>query len=248
MSEGGLQSVNRAFAVLDAVAADGGESGVTSIAARTGLAESTVHRMLATLVELGCLRRLPSRRYALAPRLVRLGAAAARGMGSEAMPVLRRLVDALGESANLAVLSGSQAEYVAQAPSAHTMRLFTEVGRKVDLHCTGVGKAMLSTLSDDAVRTIAARTGLAPRTSYTVTDVDDLLAQLDEARRVGFAMDEQEQELGVRCVAVPIALSGDIVFAVSVSGPTQRMSAELIERAVPRLRAAAAEIATLVDP
>ena len=248
MSEGGLQSVNRAFAVLDAVADDGGESGVSSVAARTGLAESTVHRMLATLVELGCLRRLPSRRYALAPRLVRLGAAAARGMGSEAMPVLRRLVEALGESANLAVLSGSQAEYVAQAPSAHTMRLFTEVGRKVDLHCTGVGKAMLSTLSDDAVRTIAARTGLAPRTSYTVTDVDDLLAQLDEARRVGFALDEQEQELGVRCVAVPIALSGDVVFAVSVSGPTQRMSAELIERAVPLLTDAAAEIATLVDP
>jgi len=164
------------------------------------------------------------------------------------MPVLRRLVDALGESANLAVLSGSQAEYVAQAPSAHTMRLFTEVGRKVDLHCTGVGKAMLSTLSDEAVRAIAARTGLAPRTSYTVTDVDDLLAQLDEARRVGFALDEQEQELGVRCVAVPIALSGDVVFAVSVSGPTQRMSAELIERAVPLLTDAAAEIATLVDP
>lgn len=246
MAEGGLQSVSRAFAVLDAVAADGGESGVTSIAVRTGLADSTVHRLLGTLVELGCLRRLPTRRYVLAPRLVRLGAAAAQGIGARAVPLLRRLVGALGESANLAVLSGDQAEYVAQAPSAHAMRLFTEVGRAVDLHSTGVGKAMLSALPEETARAIIARTGLPPRTEHTVTDADELLGQLSAARAAGYCLDEEEQELGVRCVAVPVPVSDGVVFAVSVSGPIQRMPDELVERAIPLLRDAAAQIVTLV--
>lgn len=246
MPAGGLQSVSRAFAILDAVAADGGESGVTSVAARTGLAESTVHRMLASLVELGCLRRLPSRRYVLASRLVRLGGAAARGIGSQAAPILRRLVDALGESANLAVLSGDQAEYVAQAPSAHAMRLFTEVGRTVDLHCTGVGKAMLAALPDETARAIIDRSGLPARTVHTITDADVLLLQLSAAREVEYCLDEQERELGVRCVAVPIPVSEAVVFAVSVSGPVQRMSPELVDRAIPLLRDAAVEIGSLI--
>jgi IclR family acetate operon transcriptional repressor len=244
--EAGLQSVIRAFAVLDAVAAAGGQAGISSIAAATGLAESTVHRMASTLVDLGSLRRLPDRRYALAARLVRLGAAAASVVAGEAGPVLTRLVAALGESANLATLSGDQAEYVAQAPSPHTMRTFTEVGRRVDLHCTGVGKAILSALPDERVDAILDRTGMARRTEFSLVDRAALRTELDEARERGWCFDEEEQELGVRCIAMPIPVDGPVYYAVSVSGPLPRMTDALIERAAPLLADAAREIAGLL--
>lgn len=244
--DGGLQSVVRAFAVLDAVAAAGGQAGITVIAGATGLAESTVHRIAATLVGLGALRRLPDRRYALAARLVRLGADAASVVAAEAAPVLARLVAALGETANLATLSGDQAEYVAQAPSPHMMRTFTEVGRKVDLHCTGVGKAILSALPGDRVEAILDRTGMARRTAFSIVDRSVLRTELDAARRRGWCLDEEEQELGIRCIAMPLPVAGPVYYAVSVSGPLPRMTDELIERAAPLLADAAREIAGLL--
>jgi len=244
--EGGLQSVVRAFSVLDAVASAGGQAGISTIAAATGLAESTVHRMAATLVDLGALRRLPDRRYGLAARLVRLGAAAASVVAGEAGPILARLVAALGESANLATLSGDQAEYVAQAPSPHTMRTFTEVGRRVDLHCTGVGKALLSALPDERVDAILERTGMARRTAHSVVDPSALRAELDQARARGWCIDEEEQELGVRCIAMPIPVDGPVYYAVSVSGPLPRMTDALLERAAALLADAAREIAGLL--
>ena len=89
-------------------------------------------------------------------------------VGADTEAVLGRLVDALGETANLAILSGSHAEYVAQVPSRHTMRMFTEVGRQVDLHCTGVGKALLGQLDDNRVREIIGRAGLNRQTEHTL--------------------------------------------------------------------------------
>ncbi len=244
MAQERTQSVVRVFGVLDAIADLDGRAGVGEIARATGLAESTTHRLLATLVGLGCVRRLPDRRYALAARLIHLGSAAAAALGTQSRPILERIVDELGESANLAVLSGDQAEYIAQSASRHAMRMFTEVGRRVDLTCTGVGKAMLSALPDDRVREILDQGGLPRRTEHSITDRAVLLAELARARESGYCLDEQEQELGVRCVAMPIVLSPTAVLAVSVSGPLTRMTDALVARAVPLLRAAAAEIAS----
>jgi IclR family acetate operon transcriptional repressor len=183
------------------------------------------------------MRQLANRRYALGARLVPLGQVAAAMLGSWARPVLTGLVDALGESANLAVLDHDAVMYIGQVPSRHTMRMFTEVGRRVPAHCTGVGKALLSQLPDQAVRELLARTGMPAQTPHTVTDPDALLAELVRVRRDGYALDEGEQEVGVRCVAVPVqgALG---TLGISVSGPAPRMTAELVERAVPLLRGA----------
>ncbi|WP_434812246.1 IclR family transcriptional regulator [Microbacterium sp. bgisy189] len=245
-AEGAVQSVARTFAVLDAIADAGGSAGLTQIASRAGLPESTTHRLMATLTTLGVVRRLEDRRYGLGSRLVRLGSAAAPVVGAVVRPTLAKLVDDLGESANLAMLVGAQAEYVAQVPSRHAMRLFTEVGRRVDLHCTGVGKAMLSALDAAAVTAIIDGSGLPARTAHTIVDRATMGAELAGIRARGYAMDEQEQELGVRCVAVPIPLPDGGVFAVSVSGPLQRMTDDLVARAVPALQAAASEISRAV--
>ncbi len=117
------------------------------------------------------------------------------------------------------------------------MRMFTEPGRRVPAHCTGVGKALLSQLPDDAVRELLARTGMPAATPNTITDPNRMLKELARIRRDGHAMDEGEQEIGVRCVAVPVhgALG---TLGISVSGPAPRMTPELIERAIPLLREA----------
>jgi IclR family acetate operon transcriptional repressor len=156
------------------------------------------------------------------------------------------LVDETGETANLAVLAGDQAEYVAQAPSRHHMRMFTEIGQRVDLHSTGVGKALLSQLDSAQVDDLLDRRGLPGRTEHTITSRVRLHAELERIRSAGFAIDEQEQELGVRCVAVPITgLSSGM--AVSVSGPVTRMTESLVESTVPLLQSAARALANSLE-
>ena len=115
--------------------------------------------------------------------------------------------------------------YVAQVPSRHAMRMFTEIGRRVLPHCTGVGKAMLSQLPDDEVKSLVQRTGMPALTDRTITDLDALLADLELIRRRGWAEDNGEQEIGVRCLAVPVLGTG-IAAALSVSGPEARITPE----------------------
>lgn len=142
----------------------------------------------------------------------------------------------------MAVLDGDEIIYVAQAPSRHSMRMFTEVGRRVLPHCTAVGKALLAHQPPDTVRALLTRTGMPAHTPHTITDPDTLLTQLAEIRTQGYALDEGEQELGVRCVAV--ALPGNTTrAAISVSGPETRL-ADLADRVVPLLHTVAASLAT----
>lgn len=239
---GGVQSLHRALDLVEVVAAQGGDLTIGEIATATGLPLATTHRLLRTLVNRGYMRQMPNRRYALGFRLVPLGATASSMVGSGTEVVLARLVDALGETANLAILSGSHAEYVAQVPSRHTMRIFTEVGRQVDLHSTGVGKALLAQLADGRVREIVRRVGLHQHTERTLATEAALLSDLDLVRSRGYALDEEEQEAGVRCVAVPVGPEPISWMAVSVSGPSTRMTDELIERAVPLLHEAGRQL------
>ncbi|GAB3663155.1 IclR family transcriptional regulator [Nocardioides korecus] len=238
---GGVQSLHRALDVLETVASRGGTLTLGEIAETTGVPLPTVHRLLRTLVERGYMRQTPDRRYALGFRLAPLAASAGSMVGAGTERELTSLVDALGETANLAVLDGDRVVYVAQVPGRHSMRMFTEVGRRVHPHCTAVGKAMLAHAGDDDVRVLLRRTGLPRHTDHTLTDPEEFLARLAVVREQGYALDEGEQEVGVRCVAV--APTGTAVpIAVSVSGPAPRMTDDLVARAVPLLRAAAARL------
>ena len=235
-SRGAVQSVSRAFEVLETLA-EHGPLTLSRIAVESGLPLSTVHRLVGSLGSLGYVRAGDDRRYVLAPRLIHLGERSARMLSRWAVPHLAPLVDELGETANLAMLDGDHVVYVAQVPSRHTMRMFTEVGRHVLPHSTAVGKALLADLPADEVASRVRRTGLPARTDHTLTTLDGLEAALDEVRAQGYAMDDGEQEVGVRCVAV--AVPGSVLpLAISVSGPAPRMTAELVDRAVPALKVA----------
>jgi IclR family acetate operon transcriptional repressor len=235
---GRVQSLDRAFAVLEAVADAGGTARIVDIAQRTGLPQPTIHRLARSLVANGTLRQEASRSYSLGPRLIRLGDRAAHMLGSWAMPHLAQLATEIGETANLAMFEGDGVVYVAQVPSVHSMRMFTEVGRRVDAHSTGVGKALLSQRSDDDVRALLTRTGMAARTPRTLVTPEDLLADLALVRERGYALDDGEQEVGVRCVAVPLVDSPRRA-AVSVSGPSSRMGDDRLDSVLPVLQRAA---------
>jgi IclR family acetate operon transcriptional repressor len=235
--KGGVQSLTRAFALLETMADHDGTIGLSQLAAELELPLPTIHRLVRTLVDLGYLRQEPSRQYVLGPRLIRLGEVSSRMLSIWARPHLARLVDELGESANLAMLDGDQIVYVGQVPSRHSMRMFTEVGRRVLPHCTAVGKALLADMPAAEVRDLLARTGMPQHTPNTITDADRFSRALEQAAEQGFATDEGEQEIGVRCVAVAVP-DAPTRLALSVSGPADRMSEELVGRAVPLLHEA----------
>jgi IclR family acetate operon transcriptional repressor len=131
-------------------------------------------------------------------------------------------------------------------PSRHSMRMFTEVGRRVPVHCTGVGKVLLAQLPPAEVRAILARAGMAAQTPHTITDPDRLERELERIRAQGYAVDDAEQELGVRCLAVVVP-GGPASTALSVSGPETRVTWAAVERIVPMLQVAAGALAGQLD-
>jgi IclR family acetate operon transcriptional repressor len=241
-SASSVQSLERAFELLELLADAGGAQGLSQLSSSSGLPLTTIHRLMGTLVRLGYVRRGGSRRYVLGPRLIRLGETASQLLGSWAKPHLAELVDLTGETANLAMLDGGTVVYLAQVPGRHSMRMFTEPGRRVDPHCTAVGKAMLAQLPEGQVRDILHHNGMTARTASTITDPDLLVAHLGVIRRQGYAVDEGEQEVGVRCVAVAIP-DAPTLAAISVSGPQARMGEDAMRTIVPALQRVATDLA-----
>ncbi|MEW1907672.1 IclR family transcriptional regulator [Kitasatospora sp. NPDC085895] len=221
---GGVQSVERAFLLLEALAEAGGTAALSELSASSGLPMPTIHRLIRTLVQQGYVRQDTARRYTLGPRLIRLGETAGRLLGSWARPYLAELMEATGETANLAVLEGGEVVYVGQVQSRRSMRMFTEVGRRVQPHCTGVGKALLAQLPQEEARAVLGSRPLQAHTPFTHTDPAELLEHLAAAREAGYVVDDQEQEIGVRCIAVAVP-GAPTPTALSVSGPEARIRA-----------------------
>ena len=204
-----MQSLDRALDVLEAVAA-GGELGVSEVAARTGLVVSTTHRLLASLADRGYVRQSSAHgRYALGLKVLEL----ARGMQARtaalcvaARPHLERVRQATGESANLVVLDGDRVVYVDQVAGRHSVRMFTELGSSVPAHTTGSGKAMLAFWPAETVATLypRAREPLPRLTARTHTTLASLRDDFARIRRRGYALDDEEHEEGVSCVAAPV--------------------------------------------
>jgi IclR family transcriptional regulator, acetate operon repressor len=244
-ASGGVQSIERAFDLLEMLADAGGAVGLSELAATSGLPLPTVHRLIRTLVNRGYVRQEASRRYTLGSRLIRLGETSSRMLGTWLRPFLAQLVRQTGETANLAMLDGDEVVYIAQVPSPHSMRMFTEPGRRVRPHCTAVGKALLAQLPVEQARALLDRDGMPAFTPTTITDPDLLIAHLEVIRKQGYAVDEGEQEIGVRCfaVAVPDAPGS---LAISTSGPQARMTDDAAARIVPALKLAALEISATI--
>lgn len=198
------------------------------------------------LLAKGYVRQLPNKRYALGPRLIRLGYGASKQLGGLGLPQLTSLVERLKETSNMAVLDSNMVLYVAQVPSKHSMRMFTEVRRRAQAHATGVRKAILAQLDDSTVRTIVISAEMSMLTELGIGTMDGLLRNLGKVRQSGYSIDDGEQEVGVRCFAMA-APSAPTPTAISVSGPLARVDESFAERAVPLLQEAVQSISDDVN-
>lgn len=242
---GSVQSVDRALDLLEILARSDTPMGVGQVAEMTGLPQATAHRLLRSLHLRGYVRHDSSRKYSVGTAVLRLSDAAQRSLTRSARPYLTELVAYSGETANLAVLEGDDIVYVAQVPSPQALRMFTEVGRHVRPHSTAVGKVLLAAMPVEQSLAILRRTGLPRRTEHTITDLDAFAEELRLARERGWAVDEGEQEVGVRCVAVPVPVADgqQVVAAISLSGPAQRFAGSREPGLVERMREIASTFA-----
>ena len=241
-----VQSVDRALDLLEALASSEGEVSITSLANRTSLHVSTVHRLLTTLLRRGYVRQNPdTSRYFAGAKLSTLAEAQSRfnELRHRARPVLRALTEQTRETANLVVLDDITAVYIDTVPSPQVVRLFTAIGNRVPLHATGGGKALLAWLSQDRRDALIDRLELRAHTIRTIDERPALRRALDEIRERGYAIDDEEYDEGVRCVAVPVGPIGSPIAAISLSAPASRFSRQRAAEFAPVLRRAAAELA-----
>ena len=226
---------------------------VTEVAKLVGLSKSTAFATLHTLTAHGLVSDMgegSTRRYRLGLALVRLGqqASTQTSIADIGRPVLRALTDETGLTSRIAVLDDGWAVVVARADSRTAVRLDLRMGQRERPHCTGVGKALLCTLSESEVRSIVGRLGMPARTERTITDPDQLVEKLKGARAEGFAIDDEEDAEGIMCISSPVVdLYGGALGAVSVTG-LKADSALRQPRSVGRkIRAAAEQIAEMVN-
>jgi DNA-binding IclR family transcriptional regulator len=246
-----VQSVDRALDLLEALATADGEVAITTLAARTSLHVSTVHRLLATLLKRGYVRQNPdTSRYYAGAKLATLTEGRSRfgELRLRARPLLRSLTDATRETANLVVLDDIQAVYIETIPSPQVVRLFTAVGNRTPLHATGAGKVLLAALPTPRRDALLERIDLRAYTARTITDRAALRRALEDIRERGYSIDDEEYDEGVRCVAVAVGPLGAPVAALSISAPANRLSRQRCAELAPLLRRTAADLAeTLRD-
>ncbi|BBN96646.1 IclR family transcriptional regulator [Deinococcus grandis] len=247
---GGVRTLERGLSVLWALATLR-EAPLSQVARAAGLSASTAYRLLETLRQQGFVEwEEASGLFRVGLRAYQVGAAfdAAHALTAAAAPEMRALVAELGESANLAVLrphgAGLEAAYVHQVEGPQLVRMFTQTGASAPLHASGVGKVLLAARPEAEARRALEATTLTAYTSHTLTTVDAALAAVARVRGEGFALDDQERELGVRCVAVPVpGADGQVAAALSVSAPTSRLTPEQVPRFLAAAQAAASRIA-----
>jgi len=200
-----------------------------------GYHKSSVQRILATLEKEGFLSKVTPRRseYRLGPGILFLGNVAEMSLDlrSVARPIMADLVHRARETCYLCVADHDQCLYVDKVECSQPIRIINQVGQRNPMHCTGVGKALLSGMADDAIERLIETQGLKAHTGNSITDRDRLRQELKAIRCNGVALDNEELDWGVKCVAAPIRdSSGAVVAAISLSGPTQRFTPATLRR------------------
>jgi DNA-binding IclR family transcriptional regulator len=242
-----LSSVATATRLLKAFSEDEVEIGISTLARRLGVAKSTVHRLAVTLVSEGMLEQdRENGRYQLGVALFRLGALVRRRMNvsNEARPYLFDLRDKIDETVHLAILDGTEIMYVYNLESTQAIRMRSDIGVRKPAHCTAEGQAILAFQPQEVIdRVIEA--GLTPRTPKTITSPEKFLKALGAVRQRGCAIEDEESEVGMVCIAAPIRNdAGEVVAALGIAGPVMRLAKKTVAAFVPHVIASAGQIST----
>jgi DNA-binding IclR family transcriptional regulator len=224
------------------------EAGISEISHQTGLGISIIHRHLDTL----CYHRFvdqdpDNQKYRLGLRFFELGESVLQqiNIGKLARPYLEDLMAQVNETVNLGVLHNDQVIFIDKIECRETLRAVSHPGKTYPLYCSGMGKALLAFLPDAKRQSILREIKPVAYTDKTLTDIDLIRKDLENIRKTGYALDDQEVYQGIRCLAMPILnRSGYAVASISVSGPSMRLSDEQIEKILPMLSITAEKIST----
>jgi IclR family acetate operon transcriptional repressor len=235
-----VKSVEKACLLMEVVSDYPDGIGITELAEQVGMYKSTAHRLLGTLMRRGYIEQdRRTGKYKLGYTLLDLGMKllSSIDLRREALPYLRELAIESNEVVHLALLDQGEMVYIEKVESSNTVRMHSRVGKRVPVHATGLGKVILAYLPRAETLALIERYGLAPLTDKTITDRAAFLRCLDDVRRVGYAVDVEENELGICCVAAPIwDHTQRVVAACSVSGPSLRMTPERMQELIPLVK------------
>ncbi|MFO1323744.1 MAG: IclR family transcriptional regulator C-terminal domain-containing protein [Burkholderiales bacterium] len=246
---GHTQALSRGLSLLEALAATDAGATLTTLADRLKMPAPTAHRLLATLEAGGFVQAGANGEWRIGVRAFRIGSAflAHRNLVVHAYPYLMDLMDRSGETANLAVMESGEAVFVEQVQCRELMRMSAKLGARAPLHASGVGKAMLAAMDERQVAAALGRRELARHTPRTIVTHAALARELAATRSRGYAIDDEEHAAGLRCVAATVVdENGQPWAAVSLAGPTARMTPERIPALGALVRTTARELTTML--
>lgn len=248
MEQSGVQSLARAFGLLELLSRHPQGMLLQDISDGCGLHKSTAHRLLSSLIALGYVKKTEGAgvQYRLTLKLAEMAGRVLGGLDVQeaARPVLERLCREAGEAVHLAVRDSNDIVYIQKWDGyAGAFQMSSRIGVRRPLYCTALGKSILSTLSDREIARVWEESDIVAYTEHTVVQLERLYRELDGVREGGFALDNEENEPGVRCIAAPVRdYTGQCKAAFSVSAPTIRMTDARMEELAPLVKAAAREI------
>lgn len=245
-----MTSLARGLIVIQAFTQQNPQMTISQLSVRTGLSRAAVRRCLYTLTKLGFAGAEDGSRYSLRPRMLTLSHTytASNTLSSAAQPILERMSAALRESFSVATLDGEDIVYVARTTVNRVMAVDLHIGSRLPAYCTSMGRILLAYLPPEQLEAYFARVNLVPHTTRTVTSLEKLRMLLRNVRRNGYALCDQEYEVGLRSLAVPVfAPNGRAVATINLSGSAPRLSTlEMQTRFLPHLRNAANELAVFL--
>ena len=222
MAEKGAQLIDRLLDIIELLSLEKDGLGVTEIGNRTGLHKSTVHRIVSALAERGYIEKVPGRGvYKIGLKLVEISSVYLNSieLKTEARPYLHELTSKLGHPSHLAILDGTDAVYIDKVEVVSNIRLYSQIGRRIPVYCSALGKCLLSGLPECDVREIVSRCSFEKYTEKTL-DSETLLQQVRRVASAGWAVDDEEHDKGIRCIAAPVYdYRGKVIAAVSIAGP-----------------------------
>jgi IclR family transcriptional regulator, KDG regulon repressor len=245
-SDGNLTlTVLKALDVLECLAFSAQSLSAPEVAERCGLTRPTAYRLLSTLASRGYVANGQDGRYLLGTKMLSLSRRLIDNVELPrlARPNLETLCHDVGEAVHLAVLDNTEVLYIDKIESSAAARMYSVIGTRNPLHCTSLGKAILAFLPEDDRRSILDRVSLTQRTGNTITDRAVLEDHLDAVRDQGYALDDVENEVGIRCVGAPVLSNAGLpIAALSISGPTIRMTRDRATEVAAVVRNTAYEI------
>ena len=240
-----VRAVERALLILNCFDDQHSERGISEISQAVGLHKATAHRLVTTLVNYNFLERVEDgQKYRLGMALADLGMKVVRqtDLREEALPFMKKLNQQFDETCDLSIFDNWQVYYIEVLPSSHALNIAATVGQGLPAYCTASGKVFLANLNTDELEDYLEKP-LKPLTEKTITSPAELKRQLDEVRQDGFATDNEETEIGIRAISVPIfGRKNNVVAAIGIPSPTSRLSQEGLQNMTAALKDAAEQI------